>query len=101
MTDLLHPASLFRGSTSRCSRPSSSGARSHPCNRQSYNDLKVRFSATVGEEPEFEVALPSSYALLCPAHGAACTVHSANFACSSFSEPLITPARFQVGERRP
>jgi hypothetical protein len=28
-----------------------------PCDNQSYNGLKVRFSATLGEEPEIEVGL--------------------------------------------
>jgi hypothetical protein len=28
-----------------------------PCDRRSYNTPKVRFSATLGEEPEVEVAL--------------------------------------------
>jgi hypothetical protein len=37
--------------------PSSSGARSHPCDRRTDNALKVRFSATLGQEPEIEVAL--------------------------------------------
>jgi hypothetical protein len=32
-------------------------ARSRPCDSQSYNGLKVRFCATVGEEAEIEVAL--------------------------------------------
>ncbi len=30
-------------------------ARASPCKSQSYDDLKVRFSATLGEEPEVEV----------------------------------------------
>ena len=37
--------------------PSSSGARSHLCNRRTDNALKVRFLATVGEELEIEVGL--------------------------------------------
>jgi hypothetical protein len=32
-------------------------ARTSPCDSQSYNGLKVRFSVTVGEEPEVEVGL--------------------------------------------
>ena len=32
-------------------------ARSFPCNSQSYDGLKVRFSATLGEAPEVEVGL--------------------------------------------
>jgi hypothetical protein len=28
-----------------------------PCNSRSYNGLKLRFTATVGEEPEVEVGL--------------------------------------------
>jgi hypothetical protein len=32
-------------------------ARTSPCDSQRYNGLKVRFSATVREEPEVEVAL--------------------------------------------
>ena len=46
------------GSSPRsCSRPSSSGAKSPPRDSQSYDALKVRFSATLGQEPEVEVAL--------------------------------------------
>jgi hypothetical protein len=40
---------------SPCSRPGSSDAKSSPCDSQTYNGLKVHFSATVGEEPETEV----------------------------------------------
>ena len=43
--------------------PSSSGARSHPCNRRTDNALKVRFLATVGEELEIEGGWSSYYAL--------------------------------------
>jgi hypothetical protein len=50
-------AALFGGSTSRCSRPGSSGARSHPYTVRTDDALKVRFSATLGEEPEVEVGL--------------------------------------------
>jgi hypothetical protein len=32
-------------------------ARTSPCDSQSYDAPKVRFSATVGEKPEVEVAL--------------------------------------------
>jgi hypothetical protein len=32
-------------------------AHTSPCDSQSYNALKIRFSAVVGEEPEVEVAL--------------------------------------------
>jgi hypothetical protein len=53
-----HPPPSGPGWSPRsCWRQSSSGARSRPCDSQSYNGLKVRFSATVGEEPEVEVAL--------------------------------------------
>jgi hypothetical protein len=46
------------GSSPRsCSRRGSADARSRPCDSQSYNGLKVPFSATVGEEPEVELAL--------------------------------------------
>jgi hypothetical protein len=50
-------ASLFRGSTSWCSRPGSSGARTHPYTVRTDDTLKVRFSATVGEDPKVELAL--------------------------------------------
>ena len=47
-----------QGSSLRsCSPRGSSDARSRPCDSQSYNGPKVRFSATVGEEPKVEVAL--------------------------------------------
>jgi hypothetical protein len=32
-------------------------ASTSPCDSQTYNGLMIRFSATVGEEPEIEVAL--------------------------------------------
>jgi hypothetical protein len=34
-----------------------SEAKSHPCNERSYYTPKVRFTATLGEKPEVEVAL--------------------------------------------
>jgi hypothetical protein len=34
-----------------------SDARSRTCDRHTYNELKVHFSATVGEKPEVEVGL--------------------------------------------
>jgi hypothetical protein len=37
--------------------PGKSSESSPLCDTQSYNTLKVRFSATPGEEPEVEVAL--------------------------------------------
>jgi hypothetical protein len=37
---------------SPCSRPGSSEAKSRPCDSQTYNGLKVHFSAMVGEETE-------------------------------------------------
>jgi hypothetical protein len=34
-------------------------ARTSPCDTRPYDDLKVRFSATVGEEPEVELSWSS------------------------------------------
>jgi hypothetical protein len=39
------------------SQSACSDARSLPCDSRTYNGLKVRFSATVGEEPVVELAL--------------------------------------------
>ena len=36
-----------------------SAAKTSPCDSQSYDTLPVRFSATLGEEPEVEVELLS------------------------------------------
>jgi hypothetical protein len=46
------------------SPPASSDARSLPCDSQTYNLLKVRISATMGEEPEVEVELGTGQALM-------------------------------------
>jgi hypothetical protein len=41
----------------RSHKPKPYVARTSPCTKQSYNALKVRFSATLGEKPEVEVGL--------------------------------------------
>jgi hypothetical protein len=40
-----------------CSRPGSSDGRYRPYTVRTDDALKIRFSATLGEEPEIEVAL--------------------------------------------
>jgi hypothetical protein len=39
------------------SQPALSDARSRPCDSHTYNGLKMRFCATLGEEPEVKVGL--------------------------------------------
>jgi hypothetical protein len=50
------PSAIRAGWSPRsCSPQGSSDAWSSPCDSQTYNGLTVRFSATVGEEPEVGV----------------------------------------------
>jgi hypothetical protein len=57
ITGLAHTCSQSPASTSRCSRLGSSDARLRPSTTRTDYTQKVRFSATVGEEPEVEVGL--------------------------------------------
>ena len=49
----IHPTSGRNGAFSEIQAVGSTS----PCDSQSYDPLKVRFCATVGEEPQVEVAL--------------------------------------------